>query len=142
MVFGVLGVFLIHRVHGHRFCQIPRLGTPGFMPIRAQSRLTGVPQVHVAVAQPVRVQGTGIHAPRHAVRKEGAAKRLRRARRQTNGTRRFHRDHGVVGVHAIVVPAVNGHRERLRQLDALQLQVVNDQAGRQSGQRIDPRFNY
>ena len=40
------------------------------------------------------------------------------------------------------MPAVNGDREwLLRQLDALQLQVVNDQAGRQSGKRIDPRFN-
>ena len=94
------------------------------MPVRAQVRPASVPQVHVAVAQPVRMHGTGVHVPRHAVRKEGAAKRMWRVRRQTNGARRVHHDHGVVGVRAVVVSAVNGDRQRLRKLDADQFQVV------------------
>ena len=64
-----------------------------------------------------------------------------RRRRNLDGGRRFHRNHGVVGVHAVVVPAVNGDRQRVRQLDARQLQVVHDEAGCNCGKRIDPRFN-
>ena len=94
--------------------------------------------MHVAVAQPVRVQGAGIRVPRHAVRKEGAVKQRRR---NLDGGRRFYRNHGVVGARAVVVPAVNGHGEWLRQLDALQLQVVHDQAGRYREKRIEPRLN-
>lgn len=39
------------------------------------------------------------------------------------------------------MPAVNGDGERLRQLEALQLQVVHDEAGRYCGKRGNPRFN-
>ena len=54
---------------------------------------------------------------------------------------RVHRDHGVIGSRAVVVPAVDGNRERLRHVDALQLQIVHDEAGRQSRQRMDPRLD-
>ena len=40
-------------------------------------------------------------------------------------------DNGVVCARAVVVPAVNGHRHaRFNNLDALQLQIVLNQAGR------------
>lgn len=54
---------------------------------------------------------------------------------------RVHRDHGVIGSRAVVVPAVDGNRQRWRHFDALQLQIVQDEAGRQTGKRMDPRLN-
>ena len=99
---------------------LPRFDTPGFVPVRTH-RFAVVPNMHVAVADPVRMQGTGVRVPRDAVRKEGAANRL-----AGQGARQaaVHHDDGVVGVHAVVVPAVNGDRQRVRQLDARQLQVL------------------
>ena len=95
--------------------------------------------MHVAVAEPVRTHRHWIHAERRLLRKEGAAKRKGRGR-HGQGLRTAHRNQGVVGARAVVVPAVNDDGVHLRQPDAVQLQVVHDEAGRYRGS--NPRFNH
>jgi hypothetical protein len=59
-----------------------------------------------------------------------------------HGGLRLNRDHGVLPAVGVVVPAVNGDRHALRaHLDALQLQVVHNEAGGQNGRRMEPRLN-
>ena len=60
---------------------------------------------------------------------------------EMDGALSFDHDHGVIGARAVVVPAVNRDCEQRRQLHAQQFQIVHNQAGRQSGNRLDPRFN-
>ena len=60
---------------------------------------------------------------------------------ESDGALGSHADQGVVRARAVVVPAVNGDCHRMRQLDALQLQIVRNQAGREGGKRMEPRLN-
>lgn len=96
--------------------------------------------MQVAVAQPMLLQNGWVHALHRLLRKEGTIKRLwlHTTIHKQDGPIRAHRYHGIIRVGAIIVPAVNLNRERLRQLDALQLQIVHNQAGRQSRKRADP----
>ena len=56
--------------------------------------------------------------------------------------RLLHQDHGVIGVRAVVVPAVNANGDIIVcRLDALQRQIVQNQAGREHAMRGHPRFN-
>ena len=58
-----------------------------------------------------------------------------------NGTQSPHADHRIVGARAVVVPAVNGHRHvHFIDPNALQFQIMHNQAGRQSV-RVNPRLN-
>ena len=88
--------------------------------------------VQVAVAQPTLLQNDRVHALRRLLRKERAIKRLRQhtAIHKQNGFIRAHRYHGVISISAVIMSTVNLNRERLRQLNALQLQVVHNKAGR------------
>ena len=62
---------------------------------------------------------------------------------ERDGALGSHADHRIAHAGAVVVPAVNGDCHRMRQLDALQLQIVRNQAGRQGRKPLlrKPRLN-